>query len=58
MKRNPDHKMPAYDRPVSPGKPPDAARVQDFLDRLRTIFGEKVLPLSGAELIAKDRDRY
>ena len=30
----------------------------DFLARLRTIYGEKNLAVSGAELIASDRDRY
>jgi antitoxin (DNA-binding transcriptional repressor) of toxin-antitoxin stability system len=30
----------------------------DFLDRLRSIYGEKTLTVSGAELIEKDRDRY
>jgi antitoxin (DNA-binding transcriptional repressor) of toxin-antitoxin stability system len=29
----------------------------DFLARLRKIFGDKVLKVSGAELIAWDRDR-
>jgi antitoxin (DNA-binding transcriptional repressor) of toxin-antitoxin stability system len=32
--------------------------VPDFLARMRVIFGEKVLPVSGADLIAKDRSRY
>ncbi len=30
----------------------------DFLARLREIYGDKVLEVSGAELIARDRDRY
>jgi len=30
----------------------------DFLGRLRAIYGEKVLPVSGADLVAKDRSRY
>lgn len=30
----------------------------DFLARLRSIYGEKTLKVSGAELIEKDRDRY
>jgi antitoxin (DNA-binding transcriptional repressor) of toxin-antitoxin stability system len=33
-------------------------RLPDFLGRLRTIYGDKVLEVSGAELVAKDRDRY
>jgi antitoxin (DNA-binding transcriptional repressor) of toxin-antitoxin stability system len=37
----------------------EAARpVPDFLARLRTIYGNKMLPVSGAELIAADRSRY
>jgi len=41
--------------------PEQNARVHqmpDFLGRLRKIYGDKVLTVSGAELIAKDRDRY
>jgi len=34
------------------------AAVPDFLQRLRTIYGDKSLAVSGAELIAKDRGRY
>jgi antitoxin (DNA-binding transcriptional repressor) of toxin-antitoxin stability system len=30
----------------------------DFLDRLRTIYGDKTLKVSGAQLIAQDRSRY
>lgn len=30
----------------------------DFLQRLRTIYGEKRLKISGAELVAQDRSRY
>jgi antitoxin (DNA-binding transcriptional repressor) of toxin-antitoxin stability system len=41
---------------------PDAAEAAkpapDFLARLRSIYGEKLLPVSGAELIASDRSRY
>jgi len=33
-------------------------QLPDFLGRLRTIYGDNVLHVSGAELIAKDRDRY
>ena len=37
----------------------EAARpVPAFLARLRTIYGNKMLPVSGAELIAADRSRY
>jgi antitoxin (DNA-binding transcriptional repressor) of toxin-antitoxin stability system len=41
---------------------PDGAeaikRVPDFLARLRTIYGDKVLAVSGADLISSDRSRY
>lgn len=30
----------------------------DFLARLRSIYGDKVLAVSGAELISSDRSRY
>jgi antitoxin (DNA-binding transcriptional repressor) of toxin-antitoxin stability system len=30
----------------------------DFLARLKKIYGRKMLKVSGAELIAQDRDRY
>lgn len=30
----------------------------DFLGRLRTIYGDKTLKVSGADLVAQDRSRY
>jgi antitoxin (DNA-binding transcriptional repressor) of toxin-antitoxin stability system len=33
-------------------------QVPDFLARLRTIYGDKVLAVSGAELVSSDRSRY
>jgi len=30
----------------------------DFRARMRSIFGDKVLAVSGADLISADRDRY
>ena len=30
----------------------------DFLGRLRDIYGDKMLEVSGSELIAQDRSRY
>jgi antitoxin (DNA-binding transcriptional repressor) of toxin-antitoxin stability system len=33
-------------------------QMPDFLARLRSIYGEKSLQVSGAELIAQDRSRY
>ena len=35
-----------------------SAEVPDFLSRLRSIYGNKVFEVSGAELIADDRSRY
>ncbi len=35
-----------------------AKELPDFGARLRKIYGDKVLAVSGAELIAADRDRY
>ncbi|MGA7576331.1 MAG: hypothetical protein WBV31_06165 [Terriglobales bacterium] len=35
-----------------------AREMPDFLGRMRSIFGDKVLAVSGADLISADRDRY
>jgi hypothetical protein len=35
-----------------------AAEVPDFLGRLRATYGDKVFAVSGAELVAEDRNRY
>ena len=35
-----------------------AAETPDFLGRLRTIYGDKSLAVSGAELVSEDRNRY
>lgn len=35
-----------------------ARRRPDFLSRLRTIYGSKVLKISGKDLLAHERDRY
>ena len=35
-----------------------AAEVPDFLGRSRAIYGDKVLAVSGAELVSEDRKRY
>jgi len=35
-----------------------AAQMPDFLERLRSIYGDKMLRVSGADLIAQDRSRY
>jgi len=34
------------------------AGLPDFLARLKAIYGEKVLEVSGAELLAEERGRY
>jgi antitoxin (DNA-binding transcriptional repressor) of toxin-antitoxin stability system len=34
------------------------AKLPDFKARMKKIFGDKVLKVSGAELIAQERDRY
>jgi antitoxin (DNA-binding transcriptional repressor) of toxin-antitoxin stability system len=36
----------------------DVVQLPDFLARLRSIYGEKPLPVTGAELVAEDRNRY
>jgi antitoxin (DNA-binding transcriptional repressor) of toxin-antitoxin stability system len=41
--------------PVAPKAPPSRP---DFLARLRTIYGDKTLKVSGAQLLAEERDRY
>jgi antitoxin (DNA-binding transcriptional repressor) of toxin-antitoxin stability system len=41
-----------------PEKPEGEKKMPDFLARVRKIYGDKVLTVSGAELIASDRDRY
>jgi antitoxin (DNA-binding transcriptional repressor) of toxin-antitoxin stability system len=33
-------------------------RRPDFLARLRSIYGDKTLEVSGAQLLAHERDRY
>lgn len=35
-----------------------ALRMPDFLQRLREIYGDKVLKTSGAEIVSWDRNRY
>ncbi len=35
-----------------------AKKVPDFLARLRSIYGEKLLAVTGADLVAEDRNRY
>ena len=33
-------------------------KIPDFLARLRAIYGDKVLTVTGAELVSSDRSRY
>ena len=35
-----------------------AVEMPDFLSRLRANYGDKVLAVSGADLLAEDRNRY
>lgn len=35
-----------------------AAEVPDFMGRLRAIYGDKLLAVSGADLLSEDRRRY
>ena len=37
---------------------PAGGRRPDFLARLRSIYGDKILEVNGAQLLAKERDRY
>lgn len=33
-------------------------RLPDFLGRLKGIYGERVLKVTGAQIVSRDRDRY
>ena len=41
-----------------PEKEQETPKMPDFRGRMRAIFGDKVLAVSGAELVRQDRDRY
>ncbi len=41
--------------PVEPAAPTERS---DFLGRLRAIFGDRVPKVSGAELLARERERF
>ncbi len=41
-----------------PEKNQSQAKLPDFRARVRAIYGDKVLSVSGAELISEDRNRY
>ena len=40
--------------------PPRAERppMPDFMGRLKAIYGDRIMPTTGAELIRQDRDRF
>jgi antitoxin (DNA-binding transcriptional repressor) of toxin-antitoxin stability system len=44
--------------PESPEAAKTAKEPPDFMGRLRKIYGDKILAVTGAELISKDRGRY
>ena len=39
-------------------EPAELPPLPDFLGRLKEIYGDKVLEVSGADLVSWDRDRY
>ncbi len=41
-----------------PANPVTSHRRPDFLARLRSIYGSKTLKVSGAKLLAEERERY
>jgi len=41
-----------------PEQPETRPPLPDFMAQLRAIYGDRVLKVSGAELISEDRDRY
>ena len=41
-----------------PERAETATEIPDFLARLRTIYGDKVLAVSGEDLMSEDRSRY
>ncbi len=41
-----------------PPRPSIPARLPNFLARLKEVYGNKTLKVSGAELVARERDRY
>lgn len=41
-----------------PEKPAERATMPDFLGRLKAIYGDRVLDVTGADLLAEDRNRF
>ncbi len=43
---------------LAPVAPPAKPVMPDFMARLKRIYGNRIIKPSGAEMIARDRDRY
>jgi antitoxin (DNA-binding transcriptional repressor) of toxin-antitoxin stability system len=43
---------------LSPARPASSRRRPDFLARLRLIYGDRILKVSSAQLLAQERDRF
>ena len=41
-----------------PERAEQTIELPDFLKRLRATYGDKILPVTGAEIIGEDRSRY
>jgi antitoxin (DNA-binding transcriptional repressor) of toxin-antitoxin stability system len=39
-------------------EPPPAKSRPDFIGRMATIYGDRILTSTGAEIVRQDRDRY
>jgi hypothetical protein len=58
MKKTKRSKSTSADVSSLPGRRKPRKTIPDFLARMRKIYGDKVLAVSGAELLSADRDRY
>jgi hypothetical protein len=61
MKKNEENQITQGRKTIAglaPKKMPPAAEYPEFLARLRAIYGDQFLKVSGAELIAKDRGEF
>ena len=58
MKKSKISKPTSAGVPSLPGRRKPRKTIPDFLARVRKIYGDKVLAVSGAELLSSDRDRY
>jgi antitoxin (DNA-binding transcriptional repressor) of toxin-antitoxin stability system len=43
---------------IAPARPSAPPKRPDFLARLKRIYGDKRLEVSGSDLLARERDRY